>query len=77
MFVIKYGRALDRLVREVATEDLDLGLVFVLKSDVSYGFYRIAPQPVDMPKIGLVFPLDGQGEEILVIPLTLPMGWKN
>ena len=51
--------------------------VYVLKSDISYGFYHIAMQPADAPKLGLVFPLDGQREELVSIFLTLPMVWKN
>ena len=33
--------------------------------------------PTDVPNLGLVFPSDGSGEELVAIPLTLPMGWEN
>ena len=34
-------------------------------------------RPTDAPKLGLVFPSEGNGEELHAIPITLPMGWKN
>ena len=74
---MQYGRALDRLIREIVYADPELGYVYLLKADVSNGFYRIGLRPIDAPKLGLIFP-SGKGEEQMVaIPLTLPMGWKN
>ena len=39
---MQYGRALERLIREVVIADPFLGTIYVLKADVSVGFYRIA-----------------------------------
>ena len=39
--VMKYGRALDRLIRKIVYADPALGYVYLLKADVSDGFYRI------------------------------------
>ena len=59
---MKYGRALDGLIREVVTADSTLGPVYVLKADVSDGFYLIGLKPTDAPKLGLVFLSDRCGE---------------
>ena len=75
--VIQYGRYLDRLIRELVIEYPSLGPVYVLKEYVSDGFYQIALRPADAPKLGLVFHFNGQVEDIVETPLTLPMGWKN
>ena len=55
----------------------DLGTVYVLKSDLSDGLYHIALQPGYAPKISLVFPLDRNGENMVEIPITLPMEYKT
>ena len=74
---MQYGWALDRLIREIVYADPELGYVYLLKADVSDGFYRIGLHPTDVPKLGLVFP-SGKGEEQMVaIPLTLPLGWRT
>ena len=52
---MKYGWALDRLSREVVIAYPELGLVNVLKADVSDGFYHIGLYPTDTHKIGIVF----------------------
>ena len=53
---MQYGRALDRLIREIVYADPALGYVYLLKADVSHGFYRIGLRPTDAPKLGLIFP---------------------
>ena len=54
-----------------------MGPVHIIKADVSDGFYRIGLRPSDPANFGLVFPSEAGGEYLVVIPLTLPMGWKN
>ena len=49
----------------------------MIKADVSDGFYRIGLRPSDAAKLGLVFPSEAGEEDLVVIPLTLPMGWNN
>ena len=74
---MQYGRALDRLIREIVYADPALGYVYLLKADVSDGFYRIGLRPTDAPKLGLIFPSGKEEEQMVAIPLTLPMGWKT
>ena len=69
----QYGWALHHLIREIVYADPELGYVYLLKVDVSNGFYRIGLRPEDATKLGLIF-LSGKEEEPMVaIPLTLPM----
>ena len=74
---MQYGRDVKFLIREVVIVDPVLGTVHVLKADVRNGFYRIGLQPMDAPKMGLVFPSEGEDEKLVAIMLTLPMTWKN
>ena len=77
LYTIQYVQVLDRLIREVGIVEPALGPVYILKEDVSNGFYRIGMQPTDAPNTGLVFPADGIAEELVSIMLTLPMGWNK
>ena len=61
LYIIHYEQDLYRLIRYVVIEDPALGPIYVLKEYVSNGFYHIKLRPADMPKLGLVFPLDGKG----------------
>ena len=74
---MQYGRALDRLIREIVYADTALGYVYLLKADVSDGFYRIGLHQEDAPKLVLIFPRGKEEEPMVAIPLTLPMIWKN
>ena len=74
---MQYGWALDRLIREIVYADPAQDYVFLLKADVSDGFYRIGLRPKYAPKLGLIFPSGKEEEKMLAIPLTLPMGWKK
>ena len=73
----QYGQALDRLIREIVYGDPALGCVYLLKADVSDGFYRIGLHPEDAPKLGLIFSSGAEEDTMVAIPLTLSMGWKN
>ena len=56
LVTMKYGQTLDRLIREVLLEYLDLGPVYLLKADVRYGFYHIYLRTEDAPNMVLVYP---------------------
>ena len=57
--------------------DPALGPVYMLKADVSNGFYCIGLRPADTPKIGLIFSMDGRDKPLVATTLTLRTGWKN
>ena len=48
-----------------------------MKLDISDGFYRIALNVNDIPKLGVAFPTPPGHEPLIAFPLVLPMGWKN
>ena len=73
---MQYGRALDCLLRELVYADPAIVYVYLLKSHISDGFYRIWLRPEDAPKLGLIFPFGVDEEPMVTIPLTLPMGWN-
>jgi len=61
-------------LREILLAYPKLGPVYLLKLDISDGFYHIDLAIDDIPKLGVVFP-NWPGEEPLVaFPLVLPMG---
>ena len=71
---MQYSRALDRLLRKIVFADPALGPVYILKLDVSDGFYRIGIRLDDAPKLGLIFPSGDDEDPMVAISLTLPMG---
>ena len=74
---MQFGHALDRILREILLADPQLGPVYMLKLDISDGFYRVNIAPNDVPKLGVVFPSRPGKEQLVALPLVLPMGWKN
>jgi len=74
---MQFGHALSRILRHILLADPDHGPIYMLKIDISDGFYRIDVNPDDIPRLGVVFPtLPGQ-DPLIALPLVLPMGWKN
>ena len=65
---MQYGWALDRLIRDIVYADPALGYVYMLKADVSDGFYRIGLRPEDAPKFGLILPSGEEEETMVAIP---------
>ena len=74
---MQFGHALDRILREILLADPQLGPVYMLKLDIFDGFYRVNIAPNDVPKLGVVFPSRPGKEQLVALPLVLPMGWKN
>ena len=74
---MQYSCALDCLIREIVFADPPLGPVYMLKAEVSDGFYHLGIRPEDAPKIGLIFPTGSNEDPMAATPLTLPIGWKN
>ncbi len=48
-----------------------------MKLDISDGFYCIALNVDDIPKLGVAFPSPPGHEPLVAFPLALPMGWEN
>ena len=77
MSTTQYGQAIELLIREFVIAYPTLGLVHILKTDVSDGFYRIGLHPTDSPKLGIFFPSEGEDNELLAFPLTITIGRKD
>jgi hypothetical protein len=45
--------------------------------DIADGFYRIALNIDDIPKLGVVFLTLPGDEQLVDFPLVLPLGWSN
>ena len=74
---VQFGHALDHLLREILLANPINGYTEMLKVDLSDGFYRINLNIEDTPKLGVVFPSSDPSKKLVVLPLVLPMGWKN
>jgi hypothetical protein len=74
---MQFGRALLRILQNIARSDPRLGPVFLSKIDISDGFYRIAIPSEDFPKLAVMFPKAPGEEQLIGLPLVLPMGWKQ
>ena len=64
-------------MRKIVLADPKYGPVNMLKIDIADGFYRVGLSTDDIPKLGVVFPSEDGAEQLVALPLTLPMGWTN
>jgi hypothetical protein len=74
---MQFGHALDCIFREILLANPCLGLVALMKLNISDGFYCIALNVDDIPKLGVNFPSPPGHKPLIAFPLILPMGWKN
>ena len=68
---MQFGHALDRMLREILLADPSHDPVHLIKIDISDGFYQIALNINDIPKIGVVFPTLPGEEPLVAFPLVL------
>ncbi len=73
----QFGHALDRILCKILLSNPLLGPVYLSKLNISDGFYRIALNVHDIPKLGVAFPMAPGKDPLVAFPLVLPMGWKN
>jgi len=74
---MQYGKALDRILYRLETADTRHGPMFLLKIDISDGYYRVPLQLDSIPKLGALLPKEAGEEQLVAFPTVLPMGWKN
>jgi hypothetical protein len=72
---MQFGRMLQRLLQHLVDVDPRYGPTYLIKVDISDGFYRIHLNPHDAPVLGMAFPPAPAGTHLVGIPLMLPMGW--
>ena len=71
---MQFGHTLERIFREILLANPEHGPVKVNKTDLSDGFYREDLNPLDAPKLGVVFSTKLGSQHLVAIPLVLPMG---
>ena len=74
---MQFGRTFDRLLYRLETADTRHGPIFIMKADISDGFYRIPLQLDSIPKLGALLPRHPNEEQLVAFPTVLPMGWTN
>ena len=72
---MQFGRALQRLLHRIHQANPRYGPVYLSKIDIADGFYRLGIRPDDAPRLAVLFPTQKGEEQLVGIPLTLPMGW--
>ncbi len=74
---MQFGHALKHVLREILLANPAFGPVYLIKLDISDGFYHIALNVDHIPKLGVAFPMAQHADPLVAFPLVLPMGWKN
>ena len=74
---MQFGQTLHRLLHQLGEADPRHGPPFVIKVDMSDGFYRIRLNPAHAVRLGVIFPPDPCSRSLVAFPMVLPMGWVN
>ena len=72
---MQFGRALERILYAIHHANPHHGPVYVAKTDLSDGFYRVPLSTSGVPKLGVILPRFPNEEQLVAFPLVLPMGW--
>jgi hypothetical protein len=72
---MQFGQAFDRIIHKLHHANPAYGTPYMIKIDLSDGFYRLPLSTSTLLRLAVAFP-NLPGEPLLVaIPLVLPMGW--
>ena len=72
---MQFGRTFERLLHRIHHANHKFGPVYMIKVDLSDGFYRVRLTDSHLPLLGVAFPnLPGE-PPLVALPLVLPMGW--
>lgn len=72
---MQFGRTLERILYRVMSADPRYGPVYLGKVDLADGFYRVGLVPHAILKLAVIFPRYPGEEQMVALPLVLPMGW--
>jgi hypothetical protein len=72
---MQFGRTLERILYAVHHANPHHGPVYVAKTDMADGFYRVPLSTSGIPKLGVILPRFPNEEQLVAFPLVLPMGW--
>ena len=77
---MQFGHAFESFLRELILANTALGPLFLVKTEISDGFYLTDFAPSCIPKLGLIFPQastsSNTDDQIVALPLVLLMGWE-
>ena len=75
---MQFGGTLKRILHKIHSAHPKYGPVYMLKIDLSDGFYRVPLRATDVPRLGVVLPRAPDAtNDLIALPLTLPMGWTE
>ena len=74
---MQFGRTFLRLLHHIGQSDPAHGPPYIIKVDISDGFYRIHVNPSHAVKLGVAFPSTPDKQALVAFPMVLPMGWVN
>lgn len=74
---MQFGHALQRVLQRVANANPRFGPVYLSKIDISDGFYRMRLTLQSILPLGLILPRWEGEEQMIALPLVLPMGWTE
>jgi hypothetical protein len=72
-----FGVTLPRLLQCLVNSNPSFGPPLLMKVDLADGYYRIPLAPEAALELAVVLPPDNTSTNLIGIPLSLPMGWKN
>ena len=72
---MQFGRTLERLLYQIRHANPRFGPVYLSKVDLSDGFYRIKLNDSAIAKLAVALPRFPNEEQLVALPLVLPMGW--
>ena len=74
---MKFGYALERIIREILLANPAHGPVQLNKTDLSNSFSCMDLNTDDVPKLGVVSPTKPGTKPMVALTLVFPMGWNN
>ena len=72
---MQFGRALERILYQIRHANPKFGHVYLAKVDLADGFYRLTLSDSSILKLGVAFPKYEGEEQMVALPLSIPMGW--
>jgi hypothetical protein len=72
---MQFGRALERVLYSIHHASPHFGPVYISKTDLADGFYRVPLTSSGIPNLGVILPRFPNEEQLIAFPLVLPMGW--
>ncbi len=74
---MQFGTALPRLLQRLVYSNPAHGPPLMCKIDLSDGYYRVPLSSDASLQLAVILPQDQTRHNLIAIPLSLPMGWKE